>query len=433
MDSVNIKVMHAGPAALARTMLQLRDEGKTGTLAITSDGTRTFVHFKNGIPVDAEDSGIEPMGRMLVRLGVLTPNQYRDVLGKMTEVLIAHHQVRFGEAAVELGVMTEAQVAAAVHEQVRWRVARCFQRETLSWTFEAGEIPDTGGDYPMTVEALVHIAMLWLDAEGRSMLGMDEVMSRHVSVSPARRPQLALDLGLPPDLRNFLYGLNGVHTVEQLVGDPLDDPRREALICALLVLGVLRVHHAPQSASTTETPTAVVPLRASERPATVDRAKMERVFSRVAKVVLPNAALFMVPSTPLEHRLLAEQAFQRGREQLQRGDRAAAESDLRRAVQLAPKCNEYALYALWCDVPEPLVARHPVLPLLKRTAMSAVREDPNFAFGHYVIGCVAMTARELETARRSLQRAVMLAPTNTKAAQYLEMVEDELEGEPPAS
>lgn len=415
-------------AALARTMLELRAERKTGTLAISSDGTRTFVHFREGTPVDAEDSGIEPMGRMLVRLGVLSLAQYRDVLSKLTEVLVARQQIRFGEAAVELGIMNEAQVAAAVHEQVRWRVARCFQRQTLSWSFDEGPIPDTGGDYPMAVEALLYIAMLWLDADGRDALGMDEVLDHHVSVSPARVPELMSYLGLDADLASFLLSLDGSHRASELVGDPPDDPRREALLCTLWLLGALRLHDCAQPRSQLPLERHP-PLPASRRPAKIDRAAMERVFSRVANVALPNAGLFLVPSTLPEHKLLAEQAFQRGRELALRGEKSKAEPQLRRAVQLQPKCNEYALHALFCDAPEPLTARAPVLPLLRRTAESAVREDPNFAFGHYVLGCVAMAVADRAAARRSLARALMLDPTNTRAEQALEQVENELEAE----
>jgi tetratricopeptide (TPR) repeat protein len=129
----------AGSAlSLIKAVLELVADRRTGVLDVRSDGVRTQIHFDDGRPVFAEDQAPgESFGRLLMRQGVITNDQFVRVIDEMTRAAAGNNQLRFGEVAVGLSVLTEDQVEPGLAEQVCAIITRSLQRGESQWSFEA--------------------------------------------------------------------------------------------------------------------------------------------------------------------------------------------------------------------------------------------------------------------------------------------------------
>jgi hypothetical protein len=530
-------------AALVRSMLALRGEKRTGVLWVQTGEVRTFVYLKRGVPVFAEEGTHgETLGRLLVRQGVLTQEDYGLIIGKMTDALVLNEQLRFGEVAIELGLLSEPQVRKALGDQVRWKIVRCFQRPDCSWTFEDSEsIVEDVGDFPMRIEALFLDAARWLDDEQKGELGLQRIADQRLVLADS-----AVELGARFDLSTpelaLLDLFDGRRTTAQVLASreaaEIDAP---AIVVALSVTRVLReAAPAPRAAPASEravplarplTPFEFVPMppgRApppsdggiapapavsskptiKERnavllddglaspvaplaplaplaPAAAPSSSSMRVATpgapssspiRVATPVAPTppsssphaapslerpstvvpgtvparppkskASLILAaiehqrvkadpmraPANEHEAKLLAEQAYQEGLGHARLGRWAAAAPALQRAAQLLPTSEEYKLHAKWAafrarssDVPH----KADRVDIAKQ-ALTAVKADPNFAFGYYVAGNMAMFDDDVVQAQRFFARAVKLDPDNLDAVRLLRLVERRAKGE----
>jgi hypothetical protein len=123
--------------SLIKAVLELCAEGRTGTLDVRAEGLRTQIYFQDGRPVFAEDEAPgESFGRLLMRQGVLTNAEFVRVLDEMTRAAAGNNQLRFGEVAVSLGVLTPQQVERGLGEQVCGIITRSLQRGESQWSFD---------------------------------------------------------------------------------------------------------------------------------------------------------------------------------------------------------------------------------------------------------------------------------------------------------
>jgi hypothetical protein len=129
----------AGSAlSLIKAVLELVAERRTGLLDVQSDGLRTRIYFDDGKPLFAEDDAPgESFGRLLMRQGVISNDQFVRVIDEMTRAATGNDQLRFGEVAVGLGVLTPEQVERGLGEQVCGIISRAVQRGESHWTFES--------------------------------------------------------------------------------------------------------------------------------------------------------------------------------------------------------------------------------------------------------------------------------------------------------
>lgn len=426
----------APPGALARTMLSLRSQRRTGILTVEAEGTKTFVSLREGIPVFAEEgtSG-ETLGRLLVRLKLISHEQYLEVLSKMTEALVFNEQIRFGETAVELGYLTEEQVVSSLRDQVKWKIVRCFQREEVSWTFQDGAaLVEDAGNFPMTVEALVLEAMLWLDSDRHMELGLGALRDKFPFATAAERAAITRRLSLDDKVAAKLVFLDGQKKVSDLIASPPTTAIDvEALLTMLAICGgaAFTDGPAPAAAQAPEVPPppASDPRRVeqAQKAPQIDRMRTSQVLQRLDALIrnfkANDADIFKDPTSPREQRLLAETAFQRGRDHWQASRMAPASRAFRRAVQLAPENQEYALLALWCDLHDKTATDERAAMLVKRTAVGAVRRDPNLALGYLVLGVLAFQSGDTDTARKFLRRTRLLDPASKEAERYLRLLD----------
>jgi hypothetical protein len=429
-------------SALTRSMMSLRTQKRTGRLRIDADGTRTFVYLRAGTPIFAEEgSSGETLGRLLVRLKLLSHEQYVAVLSAMTSALVFNEQIRFGEMAVELGYLSEETVHRALQDQVRWKVIRCFQRAEVEWTFDDGEahVEDVG-DFPMLLEALVYQAMLWLDHERRLEVGLRDILDKFVFIPTNQRSSLAARLVDGEDaseMVELLERLNGTKPVFELTSRGEDGAvGAEAALTALLLLGAARflpsarsVHEAEEPARTPEPP----PVRvATSAPPRLDRTRASQVLRLLDSVMRSMKAddldLFKEPTSEHERRLLAEQACQRGLSHLAAERQSQAHRAFGRAVQLAPENAEYQLLAQFSELSDRLGTDARAVETLKAAATAASKQDPNLAFAPYVLGRCAFATNDFAGAARFMKRALVLDRRLVAAERFLRIANKRLAG-----
>ena len=130
--------MDQGPD-LIRDLLILEARSATGQLEVASEGVHTLLYFVDGQLVYAEGGTLsDTLGRVLTREGTLTRDQYVEVLKQMTDALVEHEEMRFGEVAIGLGFLSPQQVTEGLTRQVRSRLLGCLQGERSTRYFDEG-------------------------------------------------------------------------------------------------------------------------------------------------------------------------------------------------------------------------------------------------------------------------------------------------------
>jgi tetratricopeptide (TPR) repeat protein len=124
---------------LIRDLLILEARGATGQLEVISAGVHTLLYFVDGQLVYAEGGTLtDTLGRVLTRAGALTQQQYVAILQRMTDKLVEHEEMRFGEVAIGLGYLTPQDVTEGLARQVRSRLMGCLQHEQCIRYFDEG-------------------------------------------------------------------------------------------------------------------------------------------------------------------------------------------------------------------------------------------------------------------------------------------------------
>ena len=144
--------------SLIKAVLDLVADRRTGVLDVRSDDLRTQIYFDDGKPLFAEDDAPgETFGRLLMRQGVITNDQFVKVIDEMTRAAAGNNQLRFGEVGVALGVLTNEQVERGLAEQVCGIITRSLQRTESTWTFE---LAPTAGKPPRAFSLEINPAIL---------------------------------------------------------------------------------------------------------------------------------------------------------------------------------------------------------------------------------------------------------------------------------
>lgn len=424
-------------------------------LAVSPEGgAKTFVYLDQGTPVFAEEGTHgETLGRLLLRQKKLTQEQYVEIIAKMTDALVINEQLRFGEVAVELGYLSEEQVAKALADQVRWKIVRVFQRPNATWEFEesVSRLEDIRR-FPMSLESLVLDAMRWVDDEDKLELGLGAALDRRMKVEPMIVPLVVGSFELNEDDEKFVATLDGSRPLRELLttreADAVD---AHAIATALLLTRALQ----PAGTAPLATPDRpFVPVRmVAAQPVTVPApapppmpaaapapvpAPAAASAKKIVRPQITRAAQILqaleskrvkaepsrTPTSQHEAKLIAERLFQHGLEQVRAGRYAQAAPTLEQAAKMLPQSDEYRLYAKWCAIRARGEGTHPLeRQELKRLAGAAVKTDPNFGFGHAVLGEIAMDDGDSTQAFRLLVRATKLDPSLLEAQRQLRIVE----------
>jgi Domain of unknown function (DUF4388) len=426
-------------AIFIERLAALRRFCKTGVLEVRAEGVCTLVYVKAGVPVFAEQGSLgETLGRVLVRTGKLTQEQYATVIARMTEQLVSSEQLRFGEVCVALGYLTIEQVNDALVEQVREKIIHCIEWPAPECEFRplADAVREVA-HYPCAFEPLVVEGLRrFYDAERLARLFAGQ--GAQVVVTSAPPGDIAARFRLGPRERAFVEGLDGRRTLAEIF-DAVE-PDDLNVLAALILCGEVRLESERVAEHAPDAP--VEPARAApERPVVVRAPPARPVAVRVAPsapepepeaLSVPDAdesgcrtsgsihPSVLPPSQRQDH-LRAEEHFQRGRRDFNAGLMAKALSEFQRATKLYPGAIEYTLHSAWCEF---CVARDTgkldldARERLEEIALAGVRQDRNMAFSHYVHAQLYLMQGDERAAERSFRVAAKLDPSNVDAVRH---------------
>lgn len=338
---------------LVRELIGLRTSNRTARVEICTGNLTTTLVIAGGdvVEVMASKPG-EPLGRILTQKRLLTQDQYVDVLERMSSALALGERIRFGEIAVELGYVDEVAVRKCLSEQQRSLASRVFLGASPTWTVhEATAASDASPDASMRVEALFLYAVRWTDDARKGALGLDDARGEPVGAA-WEFDVIDARFGLTDAEADFVRSaLTDGKTLAELIDGkvPSEDVDSHAILTALIASGAAAPLAPGKPARTPSAPPARV--RAVPRPLRAWAIDGARAKSALEKVRLAkNRAAGSPPNEAerlVEVQLRSEQAFQRGKEQLQREGPTAALADLERALELRPDCAEYELFVKW--------------------------------------------------------------------------------------
>jgi tetratricopeptide (TPR) repeat protein len=457
-------------AAFIHSLLAVQRFQRTGVLEVRAEGVCTLIYVQKGIPVFAEQGSLgETLGRVLVRQGALTAEQYAAVIDRMTETVFGSEQLRFGEVAVALGYLTLQQVNDALAEQVRQKLLRCMQWSAPECEFKAvTEALDEVAHYACQVEPLLLEGLREYFDKQRVRPLWEAAATRFAALTETLDAIVAR-FKLGTEERALLEGIDGSRTVAQVVGSgQLDSTAAAQLLSALLLVDALGAFDSseeaeqqaqaarslvrvpggrmvsiarPQSASASGPPEAiaqavVVPsappaAAADPGPEAPSAAAPEASEPAPPPSDPPRPVSIPVPPDVKHSRLRAEQLFQSGRKHLREGRWQKALADLDKAAKRYPEAIEYKLHAAWAefrmlDDPERMEELKEELADL---ALRAVRQDKTISFAHYVHAQLFLMAGDEKAARRSFGVAWKLDRSDRDAERHYRVLDRRLRGD----
>lgn len=437
----------------AEPLLDIERERLTGVLEIRTADVTTRVYAKDGVVVfaDAGTAG-EALGRVLVRSGLLTEEQYAAVIRRMTDGLIDNEHARFGEIVVGYGFLTEPELQAALTEQVRQKIVGAILRGRAEWFFQADSPRvDEVGNHPISIAPVLFEAARRLP-ERR----IEELLQMHDERYPAllaSAEEISARLVLDEAHAAALATIDGARSVVVLCSTSSSGVDFAALLAALVMTRLGELARQPKRALA-QPPARAVPVELTRPHArapsnVLARMKMAEMDQRAMAAAISaddarrraEAALGRLfadvkersakrgpqpppePKNEHEKRLMAEAAFQAGKTLLLAEEPARALPELRRALELQPNDREYEIFAAWaafrCDK---AMADDSRRLEMRRLATDVLKHHPECAIAFHVLGHLAVNEGQRQAAHRLFGKAFELAPWLTDAGRQLRLL-----------
>ncbi len=113
-------------------LVQLNELRATGALTVQNKLLRKKIYFHRGVPCYAESNVLhENLGKFLVRRNVISA----DDLEKARKVQL-ESGIKQGEALVQIGLLTHAQLFEHLQEQICEKIVNCFSLESAEYSFQ---------------------------------------------------------------------------------------------------------------------------------------------------------------------------------------------------------------------------------------------------------------------------------------------------------
>jgi hypothetical protein len=213
-DRVGAKASGQQPAiSFAQLLAHLWSEQRTGRLQVTVNGVQTGIYLRDGLPVFAEQGSLEDtLGRMLVRTGRITHDDFSRAVKLITDRMVDDEQMRLGEALIELQVLTAEQIHDALRDQVRQKILACFRAQRFHSDFRAGaDLLEPIGEFPSAMESLMSEGLRTVDPQR-----LDTLLRAYADRFPtlARPPaEIAEAFALSRQEQVFIGEIDGDSTV----------------------------------------------------------------------------------------------------------------------------------------------------------------------------------------------------------------------------
>jgi tetratricopeptide (TPR) repeat protein len=191
---------------------------RTGELVITAGDDVRRVFFFKGRPVSVIESRTsEPLGRVLLEMGIILQEHYDKSLIEMAKT-----GRKQGEILIEMGYVTAEQLEMALFAQLRKKLNRIFFLKEFSYAFNEGEEHiKPAGDFASspkvaTLAVIYHgIKNSMKETELDRVLGLDSVTAFRLS---GDYWSMSFSLPLSPEEVIVAEHMNTSVTLDQLVG-----------------------------------------------------------------------------------------------------------------------------------------------------------------------------------------------------------------------
>jgi CheY-like chemotaxis protein/tetratricopeptide (TPR) repeat protein len=427
--------------SLPEILIDLGERAETGILEIRAEGVCTRIHLDRGRPVFAEGGSLrDTLGRLLLRRGEISQQDYVRVIERMTERLVENEPLRMGEVLIELGLLTPNDVYDALAQQVADKIIACFRYPRFSHSFhplEATSEEMLAFD-ASTLEALILAGMKEHFGPGRVELLVRPHSARYALLR-AGAAETGKRFRMNSTEQKFLMEIRGNRTVAQLQRDSsLGAAHAGQLLAALLVARELALTDAPgahraavrRGTARPQAPPPASPRSPSReaRPARPAQQPPQRpdslsqLFGRLQK--LPGSKPPAQPVDERQAKLEAERSFRSGMVLLRQNMLPGALRDFARASELQPNEPEYRMYEAWVAH---LVARGKDEKTLTRAKAHAcatrlLQEDRESAKAHAILGQLARANGELDAADRHFRVALRYDPQDRDAQRGLRLL-----------
>lgn len=429
------------PALLA----DLWRERATGLLAIQGE-VHTAVYFRAGTPIFAELGALsDTLGRILVRQGKLSEDEFSLAIQRMTDSLVENEQIRLGEVLIEMGLLTGEEIHEALRLQTREKLLRCFLWRRLRSDFQAGEEHLEGIEpFPCEVPALLLEGIRRYYDHHRVAGVLEPIRGQHpiLTVAPAvAAKEFEVDIvGL-----RMLQSLTGEQSVAQLWEKSDLDPIIAGQILAALVVAdavtlvapaepvpvvpAAPVETAPSPAAATAPPsgpTGLPDITASLQPSTPQELARVTPTKKKRPKTQPLQATGQKDrqeSSKLE-RLNAEGAFRQAKRYQSQNALDEALVYYGRAAELQPDAVEYAMHVAFMEL---LLATKEEAKLdaarrAARLARALLAQDETTAEAFAVLGHARLAEGKNKAAAKSFKRAAELDPTDIASARQARLL-----------
>ncbi len=394
----SLVLMRRADYRLVRTLLSLQHTRASGALRVDAEGVLTVVYVRDGQPVFVEGGlPADSLGRLLVQRGMISESELALV---EEQRMLMQGRLRFGEVARRMAVLEPEALKAALHAQVRQKLARCLHWERSQHVFVPQDHGYTRGeDSILQIEPVLYAGI----TRHYPLERVRDVISPfwHEEIELRGDPaQIAKYFELDEIDRALLAQLDGTCSMRELLGESGD--KRERCGHLLAALALTDQLDLPEPIAPEESGPFIIedlPRIREQRPST--RPPMREIAT-----------------LPGKEKLLADSAFLQGKELLHAGEYGAAADAFREASNLRPSALEYALFAAWSaylSTGRAVKWRDMLIELCERT----LAQDRHLAFGYHVRGQLALEEKEIGLARESLKRALELDPQDDEARRLL--------------
>jgi tetratricopeptide (TPR) repeat protein len=219
--------------------------------------------------------------------------------------------------------------------------------------------------------------------------------------------------------------IDGARSTQEIIAQAQQASSRDgvcAVLAAVVQTGVVELSVAPVRLQVEPSPNGA----GQARPVAIGAIALKKTAQALPeKVSAPLDPAVNARAASSAARLAGEEAFQKGRRLLDRGQADQALIELSRAASFCTESTEYGLARDWAKF---LVSakgeesQSTKLAALKQTASEAVKRDPSFAFGFLVLGRVASLEGFDRHSIRFFRQAVQLDPSMVEAERYLRVL-----------
>ncbi len=317
-------------------------KGWTGTLIVTRQQAEKQIALERGQIVWCTTTLTEErLGRVLLRLGFLPRDQYEQSLKEAGET-----KRRVGDVLVARGYLTQGQLDDAVVQQLEGIVLGA-----LAWPEGSYRVAAATGRLPGNDRIAVSPVPRLVLRAFREVISGDRLDARLAAAGDtpvARRrevPSAALaQLSPSPEETRFLDALLEPGPVAaQLARHPHGADAAAPYLGTLLALGIVTPSAAPRPA--TGEPATDHAVRPPARAPATEMLRSAEPKRTAAPP--PSSAERSAAESAARGLLEAESAFEAGRSAVERGDLAAANEAILRAIALCPEEGEYRAWAAW--------------------------------------------------------------------------------------